>query len=84
MEDNPELDGTDAAHPAWWRGQEHGAVGITISMMNAFKEPRHSGKFSNPLMNELREKIWSVQEKIEKMTKIVSVDSELGKILRET
>lgn len=24
--DNPELDGTDAAHPAWWRGSDHGLL----------------------------------------------------------
>jgi hypothetical protein len=23
MEDNPEYDATDAAHPAWWRGHDH-------------------------------------------------------------
>lgn len=23
--DNPGYDGTDAAHPAWWRGEEHGS-----------------------------------------------------------
>lgn len=23
LQDNPELDGTDAAHPAWWRGEEY-------------------------------------------------------------
>ncbi len=83
MEDNPELDGTEGAHPAWWRGQEHGAIGTTISMMNAFREERHSGKFSNPLMNELREKIWNMRDKIEKMKKIVSPESEIGKILGE-
>jgi hypothetical protein len=26
--DDPELDGTDAAHPAWWRGQQYGADAI--------------------------------------------------------
>ena len=24
--DDPECDGTDAAHPAWWRGEVHGTV----------------------------------------------------------
>lgn len=24
LRDNPEFDGTDAAHPAWWRGEDHG------------------------------------------------------------
>lgn len=27
--DNPELDGTDYAHPAWKRGDDHGALAVT-------------------------------------------------------
>ena len=26
MTDDPDLDATDFAHPAWWRGHEHTAV----------------------------------------------------------
>lgn len=28
IEDNPELDATDGAHPAWWRGHDNGAKGM--------------------------------------------------------
>ena len=28
IEDNPEFDGTDAAHPAWWRGHDAGCKGM--------------------------------------------------------
>jgi len=28
--DDPELDGTDAAHPAYWRGQDDGVRGVVM------------------------------------------------------
>lgn len=33
--DNPDLDGTDGAHPAWWRGNDHG-IRMTIREVNAW------------------------------------------------
>ena len=30
--DNPEWDGTDGAHPAWWRGQEDGVKGAVTRL----------------------------------------------------
>lgn len=29
LQDDPEVDGTDAAHPAWWRGNDAGVEGAT-------------------------------------------------------
>lgn len=26
QDDDPEMDGTDGAHPAWWRGCDHGVL----------------------------------------------------------
>lgn len=60
--DNPGLDATDGAHPAWWRGEEYGAKSVVREMLKAFTGPRHDGKFSMPEMNELREKIWALRE----------------------
>jgi len=61
---NPELDSTDGAHPAWWRGHVNGAEGVTRVMLKAFTEARHNGKFSDPKMNELRELIWNARERL--------------------
>lgn len=30
--DHPDLDATDGAHPAWWRGQEAGAKGLEMRL----------------------------------------------------
>lgn len=40
--DDPELDCTDGAHPAWWRGQEH-AVRSTCQQLNQIMDS--SGEF---------------------------------------
>lgn len=32
--DNPELDGTDKAHPAWWRGRDAGALGAASNILD--------------------------------------------------
>lgn len=60
--DNPDLDATDGAHPAWWRGEEYGARSVVREMLKVLTEPRHNGKFSSSEMNELREKIWALRE----------------------
>jgi hypothetical protein len=32
--DDPDMDGTDFAHPAWWRGHDQG-IALTIQAINA-------------------------------------------------
>lgn len=38
--DDATLDGTDAAHPAWWRGHDAGAKGMTAALEEARAEVR--------------------------------------------
>lgn len=55
---NPELDATDAAHPAWWRGNDAGvksAALIVLSLLDG-QEPK-GGTFALPDLNEIRDKI---------------------------
>lgn len=35
LRDNPELDATDAAHPAWWRGHDHTARRVGEELQKA-------------------------------------------------
>ena len=44
VEDNPFWDGTEGAHPAWWRGQQH-----TVEMMDKYY---HTLKSLDKLVNE--------------------------------
>lgn len=34
MNDNPELDGTDYAHPAYWRGEDHAVIVLCQKINN--------------------------------------------------
>ena len=39
--DDPELDGTDAAHPAWWRGNDAGAISTALKFEQLLKDSSH-------------------------------------------
>jgi hypothetical protein len=38
MKDDPELDGTDLAHPAWWRGNDEGVRALVSQLMKKLEE----------------------------------------------
>jgi hypothetical protein len=60
--DDPELDATDGAHPAWWRGYIYGVahtVDVVIAMINGTAPS--GGKFSMPELNLLAERIASLR-----------------------
>lgn len=40
--DNPYMDGTDAAHPAWWRGNERG-VQVACEFLNIVLDGKDNG-----------------------------------------
>lgn len=47
--DNPELDGTDAAHPAWWRGHEVSVYTLCQKVMDILNgKDDGSGAASDP------------------------------------
>ena len=62
--DNPELDGTDAAHPAWWRGCDTGAdstVHIIHRILDDIEngvEP--SGAFGSKKLDMLRDRLYQM------------------------
>lgn len=45
--DDAELDGTDGAHPAWWRGHEH-SVRVMCEMINAILDGKDNGHGVSP------------------------------------
>lgn len=59
QKDNPENDGTDAAHPAWWRGEKAGVEGICHTL-NKVLDIKASpfGSFANPLVQQTMNRIW--------------------------
>ena len=59
--DDPNLDGTDLSHPAWWRGQEQGVnslIYLLNQMLNDIEAGKeHKGVFFNPHLNMLRDRL---------------------------
>lgn len=63
MNDDPELDGTDGAHPAWWRGCDHGTA-MTVSIINEILDGGYkSGRFGFTPLERLRSKLYDLMEK---------------------
>jgi hypothetical protein len=59
--DLPDLDGTDAAHPAWWRGQDYGAASICRALTEVLDGKQPSGKCAEPF-ETLRRRVWEARE----------------------
>jgi hypothetical protein len=59
--DLPELDGTDAAHPAWWRGQDYGAASICRALTEVLDGKQLTGTCAEPL-ETLRRRVWEARE----------------------
>ena len=67
LNDNPNLDGTDLAHPAWWRGNDAGLDGAVyqinkiLDLIEAGEE--HNGKFNSQKLNMLRDRLYQMYRK---------------------
>jgi len=60
--DNPELDATDWAHPAWWRGNDRG-VEATCEMLHAIIDGKYpQGTVGYEPLERLR---WRIQGLLE-------------------
>lgn len=55
--DNPELDGTDGAHPAWWRGDEHGTEMVMREVNKWLDGAPVKGSYGSQRLNEMRERV---------------------------
>jgi hypothetical protein len=54
--DDPKLDGTDGAHPAWWRGHDAGVAAILVKIRKAVIErPDEPVAFASMELNRLVE-----------------------------
>jgi hypothetical protein len=65
--DNPEHDGTDLAHPAWWRGCDSGAdstVVIIHKMLDDIEAGKEkAGTFGSQKLNMLRDRLYQMYGK---------------------
>jgi hypothetical protein len=65
--DLPELDGTDAAHPAWWRGQNYGAASICRALTEVLDGKEPTGTCAEPY-ETLRRRAWQAREDAARLT----------------
>lgn len=69
--DNKELDGTDAAHPAWWRGNDAGVLGAVGVIRRALEEGR-CPETGNAGLSELCKRVVSTQSDLHSLRGNVS------------
>jgi hypothetical protein len=63
--DDPEADGTDNAHPAFWRGQDDGVRGATMRIMQAIEgRDDGSGVIGDEGLEKARRAILAMRKKI--------------------
>jgi hypothetical protein len=55
--DDPEMDGTDFAHPAWRRGQEHGAWGVIRAVTETLDHGKGPGTYGYADLEALTQRI---------------------------
>lgn len=63
--DNPDLDATDAAHPSWWRGQQHGVNGA-VARLQAVLDGKDdgSGVLGSPGLEALRRRLLAERQAV--------------------
>jgi hypothetical protein len=64
---DPSLDGTDLAHPAWWRGNDAGVM-ATAEMINEILNyieagVDDNGRFNNDYLNRLKHRLYGMYRK---------------------
>lgn len=64
--DDPEWDCTDAAHPAWWRGQEYGAHSVVRAMNECLGRPHNPGVMSEPL-ESFKRRILALRDEVDRL-----------------
>lgn len=67
---DPELDGTDFAHPAWWRGNEAGCLGTAERFQKILdgKDDGH-GVISHPKLESVRRQILRLKKTVDRLRK---------------
>lgn len=69
MRDDPSFDATDAAHPAWWRGHDHGALKIALTLLAVARDGRKGGTFAGPAVETAAKEIELLRSRLEALAK---------------
>lgn len=55
--DDPANDGTDFAHPAWWRGERNAVDMVAKSLLEILDNPTSPGVFGHSGLEQIRQRI---------------------------
>jgi len=76
LADNPEFDATDGAHPAWWRGCDHGGE-MTVKAINKIMDTLESGEdFAGCFGSESLE---NLKNRLKRLYSSINLESLKGK-----
>ncbi|QSY98590.1 hypothetical protein J2J97_32315 (plasmid) [Rhizobium bangladeshense] len=74
--DSPDNDGTDGAHPAWWRGNDHGLHRVSDLVTFWITEPDMdkvmAGTFGEPQLERLRASVIDLRHKAAKANDVLT------------
>jgi hypothetical protein len=73
--DDPKMDGTDAAHPAWWRGHDNGVIGAVASVARVLDTGEVTGTCGEPLQ--------SLRARVANLVRPAVADGELAELRRK-
>lgn len=79
--DDPERDGTDAAHPAWWRGNDDGVAKACREVNRWLDGESLGGHYGAPELTALRERVLGLTERIEWLTRTEAATQAALKIM---
>lgn len=68
--DNEELDGTDAAHPAWWRGNDAGVAQVCAQINAILDGAEVSGTASEP-WESTRRRVAEARKDLERLREVL-------------
>ena len=60
--DDEELDGTDGAHPAYWRGGDHACIQLSRQLLEALGENIKASDDPNEFLPRLRKRVQTIQQ----------------------
>ena len=61
-DDDPEMDATDWAHPAWWRGNERGVEQAANIALNLLHGMRHTGVYGGAELEQMVKEIVALRD----------------------
>lgn len=79
--DDPEADGTDYAHPAWWRGQQDGVAGAAMRWREALEKPIPAAGVMHEPLETLRRDTERLRERLRLAEEVIAALSpHLGRL----